>query len=117
MCEAAGFEDVRTYIASGNVVFSSKLAEKAVKRALEQRLQDYAGKPVGVMVRSAAEMAAVLAPILLPRRRAIARWRFSWTRLHRRRPCTMSPVRRVSSLRWGDAKSTCITAMAWPTRA
>jgi Uncharacterized protein conserved in bacteria len=61
MCVAAGFEAVRTYIASGNVVFASKLAEKAVKRAIEQRLQDYAGKPVGVVVRSAAEMAAVLA--------------------------------------------------------
>jgi len=61
MCEAAGFADVRTYIASGNVVFGSRLAEKAVKKALEQQLQDYAGKPVGVVVRTAAEMAAVLA--------------------------------------------------------
>jgi uncharacterized protein (DUF1697 family) len=61
MCEVAGFEDVRTYIASGNVVFTSKLAERTVKRALEQQLQDYAGKPVGVTVRSAAELAAVLA--------------------------------------------------------
>jgi uncharacterized protein (DUF1697 family) len=61
MCEAAGFADVRTYIASGNVVFTSRLAEKAVKQALEQRLQEYAGKPVGVLVRTAAEMAAVLA--------------------------------------------------------
>lgn len=61
LCAAAGFADVRTYIASGNVVFTSKLAEKAVKKALEQQLQDYAGKPVGVMVRTAAEMAAVLA--------------------------------------------------------
>lgn len=60
MCVAAGFTDVRTWIASGNVVFSSRLAEKAVKKALEQRLQDYAGKPVGAMVRTAAEMAAVL---------------------------------------------------------
>ena len=52
---------MRTYIASGNVVFTSKLTEKIVKKALEQRLLDYAGKPVGVMVRTAAEMAAVLA--------------------------------------------------------
>ncbi|HEY0489493.1 MAG TPA: DUF1697 domain-containing protein, partial [Telluria sp.] len=28
MCEAAGFTNVRTYIASGNVVFDSALAEK-----------------------------------------------------------------------------------------
>ncbi len=61
MCEAAGFADVRTYIASGNVVFSSRLAEPAVKKTLEQRLRDYAGKPVGAMLRTAAEMAAVLA--------------------------------------------------------
>lgn len=61
MCEAEGFLGVKTYIASGNVVFTSKLKEKAVKTALEARLEAYAGKPVGVMVRTAAEMAAVLA--------------------------------------------------------
>lgn len=61
MCEAAGFGAVRTYIASGNAVFSSRLKEKKVKAVLEQCLADYAGKPVGVLVRSAAEMAAVLA--------------------------------------------------------
>ncbi|HEY4091896.1 MAG TPA: DUF1697 domain-containing protein [Luteibacter sp.] len=61
MCEAEGFEGVKTYIASGNVVFKTKGKEKAVKAALEARLADYAGKPVGVMVRTATEMAAVLA--------------------------------------------------------
>ena len=30
MCETAGFADVRTYIASGNVLFTSKLGESAV---------------------------------------------------------------------------------------
>jgi len=61
MCEAAGFSKVKTYIASGNVVFQSKLPEAKVKAALETALAVYAGKPVGVMVRTAAEMAAVLA--------------------------------------------------------
>jgi uncharacterized protein (DUF1697 family) len=60
MCEALGFDGVRTYIASGNVVFSSRKSEAAVKAALEKRLEAYAGKPVGVMVRSAAELQAVL---------------------------------------------------------
>lgn len=60
MCEAAGFAKVRTYIASGNVVLESKTSEKQVKAAIEKKLQAYAGKPVGVLVRSAAEMAAVL---------------------------------------------------------
>ena len=61
MCEAAGFGEVRTYIASGNAVFSSRLKEQKVKAVLEQHLADHAGKPVGVLVRTAAEMAEVLA--------------------------------------------------------
>jgi uncharacterized protein (DUF1697 family) len=59
MCEAAGFEKVKTYIASGNVVFTSGKSEAAVKAAIEAAMEKYAGKPVGVMVRTAAEMAAV----------------------------------------------------------
>lgn len=61
MAQACGFERVRTYIASGNLVFESAARESDVKAALEKALADYAGKPVGVMVRTAAEMAAVLA--------------------------------------------------------
>ena len=61
MCEAAGFTRVRTHIASGNVVFQSAKTESQAKAALEAALAKYAGKPVGVMVRTAAEMAAVLA--------------------------------------------------------
>jgi uncharacterized protein (DUF1697 family) len=60
MCESLGFANVRTYIASGNVVFSSKLSETAVKKKLEHALETYAGKPVGVLIRTAAELAAVL---------------------------------------------------------
>ena len=60
LCEAAGFESVQTYIASGNVVFTSNGTEAQVKSALEQALAAYAGKPVGVCVRTAAEMACVL---------------------------------------------------------
>jgi uncharacterized protein (DUF1697 family) len=67
MCEALGFEKVRTYIASGNVVFTSRKSESAVKAALEKQLAEYAGKPVGVLVRSAAEMADVLAANPFPK--------------------------------------------------
>jgi len=61
ICEALGFGSVRTYIASGNVVFTARKQEAAIKRALEQRLEAYAGKSVGVLVRTADEMARVLA--------------------------------------------------------
>ena len=61
LCERAGFADVRTYIASGNVVLRSAGDETKVKRKLEAALETYAGKPVGVMVRSGEELAAALA--------------------------------------------------------
>jgi uncharacterized protein (DUF1697 family) len=61
MCEEAGFEAVETYIASGNVVFESPRPEGEVKQALEARLAAYAGRSVGALVRTAAEMAEVLA--------------------------------------------------------
>jgi uncharacterized protein (DUF1697 family) len=60
ICAAAGFAGVRTFIASGNVVFGSEKSEAQIKAALEARLKAYAGKPIGVLVRTAAELAAVL---------------------------------------------------------
>ena len=57
----AGFANVETYIASGNVVFDSKAKPTAVKAALEARLAAALKKPVGVVVRTAAEIAGVLA--------------------------------------------------------
>ena len=58
--EEAGFERVRTFIASGNAVFASGAKEAAVKAELEKGLKAYAGKPVDVLVRSAKEMAAIV---------------------------------------------------------
>ena len=61
MCDSSGFLNARTYIASGNVVFESKLPESAVKAKLGKCLASYAGKPVEVLVRTGPEMAAILA--------------------------------------------------------
>jgi uncharacterized protein (DUF1697 family) len=67
ICEELGFGAIRTFIASGNVVFTSRKSEAAIKTALEKRLEAYAGKPVGVLVRSAAEMAKVFADNPFPK--------------------------------------------------
>ncbi|UPT83960.1 DUF1697 domain-containing protein [Bradyrhizobium barranii subsp. apii] len=67
MCEELGFAAVRTYIASGNVVFTSRKSEAAIKTALEKRLHAYAGAPVGVLVRSAAEMTQISADNPFPK--------------------------------------------------
>jgi len=50
-------ENPRTFIASGNLLFASDKGEAVLKRELEAAIADHMGKPVGVMIRTAAEMA------------------------------------------------------------
>ena len=70
LCEKAGFQNVRTYIASGNVVAERDGSEAKAKAALEAELKTYAGKPVGAIVRTGAEMAKVVALNPFPDRAA-----------------------------------------------
>jgi uncharacterized protein (DUF1697 family) len=67
MCEAAGFARVRTYIASGNVIFESNKSEAQVQAKFQRSLAAYAGKAVDVFVRTLAEMEAVLRQNPFPR--------------------------------------------------
>ena len=48
IAEEIGFGCPRTFIASGNVVFTSDRSEREVRVKLETRLADHMGKPVGV---------------------------------------------------------------------
>lgn len=61
LCAELGFQDPRTYIQSGNVVFVSGLAEPEIKNVLETALAKRMGKRIDVLVRSAAELQSVLA--------------------------------------------------------
>ena len=54
-----GLEQARTYIASGNLLFTSDKPEEPLRRALEQELKAHMGRDLRVMLRSASEMAAV----------------------------------------------------------
>ncbi len=58
VADGLGFDGSRTFIASGNLLFTSAKSESEVKAMLETALTRHMGKPVGVMVRTAAEMAA-----------------------------------------------------------
>jgi uncharacterized protein (DUF1697 family) len=72
MCVELGFVNVRTYIASGNVLFESELQAVAAKVMLEDKLEAYAGKVVAVLIRTGLEMASILAknpfPLSAPNR-------------------------------------------------
>ena len=57
-----GWTDVETYVQSGNLLFAtSARSEAAVRRALEAALAERFGFEVPVVVRTGAEMAAVVA--------------------------------------------------------
>jgi len=60
LAEQLEFENPRTYIASGNLVFESPLAANKARAKLEAALAVHLGKPVGVVVRSGAELRALL---------------------------------------------------------
>ena len=55
-----GLDDPATFIASGNLLFASDRSVKALKTDLEKALTAHMGAPVPVMIRSAAQMAAVV---------------------------------------------------------
>ncbi len=59
--ESLGFSDVRTYIQSGNVVFSAfNRKESALGEQIEKGLQDRFGIDVKVFIRSTREVARVV---------------------------------------------------------
>jgi uncharacterized protein (DUF1697 family) len=60
LCTGLGFDAVRTYIQSGNVIFESGLPEETVRSRLEKELGVRMGKKIDVMVRTPAELRSVL---------------------------------------------------------
>jgi len=61
ICIDLGFENVRTYIQSGNVLFDSDLSEHKLMVMLELVLEAQMGKLIPVILRSAKELEAVVA--------------------------------------------------------
>lgn len=61
VCEKAGFTDVETLIASGNLVLGSKLKADKLEAKLETVILDGLGLKTDVYVRTGAELDAILA--------------------------------------------------------
>lgn len=60
LLEEAGFEDVRTYLQSGNVVVSSTKKAEEVDRSCKRAIAKRLGLEIEVVVRSRAELASVV---------------------------------------------------------
>ena len=61
MGERCGFGTVRTFIASGNLLFTSELGEDDIQQRVATEVEAYFGRAVPVFIRSAAEMAELAA--------------------------------------------------------
>jgi uncharacterized protein (DUF1697 family) len=61
VCEAAGATNVRTYIASGNVVLDSDLSTAALRERMEHDIETEFGISIIVVVLTAAELATAIA--------------------------------------------------------
>src|SRR5690349_20856788 len=60
--ESMGFSNVETFIASGNVIFESKLkGDRALEEKIEKKLKEALGYEVATFVRTDAEIAAIVA--------------------------------------------------------
>jgi uncharacterized protein (DUF1697 family) len=57
ICEQAGLSDVRTYVNSGNLVFTGSGKAAAHEERIEAAIEAHYGFPVDVMVRSAKDWA------------------------------------------------------------
>jgi uncharacterized protein (DUF1697 family) len=60
-CEDIGLQNVRTYVQSGNIVFSSRMSSLKLAQTLKTMIDRQTRLPVAVVVRSAAEMAKIVA--------------------------------------------------------
>jgi uncharacterized protein (DUF1697 family) len=58
--EGAGFDEVETYVQSGNVVLESKASAKEVGRQVERLIADEFGLDVAVVVRTRSALARVV---------------------------------------------------------
>jgi uncharacterized protein (DUF1697 family) len=59
LCTRLGFENVRTYIQSGNVIFRSSRSGQEIVSDLEGALAEIMGKPMNVILRTAQELRRV----------------------------------------------------------
>jgi uncharacterized protein (DUF1697 family) len=60
-CEGIGLGNVRTYVQSGNIIFSSGSSAAKLGPALKKLIDAQARLPVTVVIRSAPEMAKIVA--------------------------------------------------------
>ena len=70
-CEDAGLKEVRTYVQSGNIIFNSGLSTTRLTHKLKALIDAQTRLPVTVVIRSAPEMAKIVAGNPFPKQKGV----------------------------------------------
>jgi len=60
LCTRIGFNNVRTYLNSGNVLFQSALREEEIQQSLESELKKVTGKHIDVILRTGDDLKRIV---------------------------------------------------------
>lgn len=119
--EAAGFEDVRTVLGSGNVVFSTKPATTAaLERRAEAAMKEHLGRSFYTIVRPVDALRRLLAadPFAALRLKPGSKRVVTFVR-GRAKPCVALPLgregARVLAVRGGEAFTVYVRGASGPT--
>jgi uncharacterized protein (DUF1697 family) len=112
--EALGFDDVETFIASGNVIFDTNESDEAkLERTIERALDADLGYPVETFVRSVAELAEIAArDPFSSRPEAAGEKRSVYVAFLGRKPTTEA-VERLTALATEDDTFTVVAREVW----
>ena len=96
ICESLGYENSRTYVQSGNVVFDAKGSQSNAEKALMHKLAGETRLPVRVLVRSGADLKRLIAKNQFLKNQAVDRSRLHVTFLAQ--APTPESLKRLSTL-------------------
>jgi uncharacterized protein (DUF1697 family) len=112
-CEDIGLQNVRTYVQSGNIVFSSRLSGLKLAQTLKATIDAQTRLPVTIVIRNASEMAKIIArnPFLKQRGVDIAKLHVTFLAKAPPKPAldkldALAGTR--DEYRWQNRRSTCI---------
>jgi uncharacterized protein (DUF1697 family) len=97
-CEGLGLHDVRTYVQSGNLVFSSGLSASKLAQTIKATVDAQTRLPVTVVVRSAAEWARTVAGNPFLKQRAVDVAKLHVTFLHKAVKPAKAALERLDAL-------------------
>ncbi len=116
LCQELGFENVTTYIQSGNVVFSTKLSKAKAQQSLAEALEDKLGKP-GTCMCARLMNSKTSSAATHSRRRCPSWYKSSCSTAPSKRELGATVGRTPRRSRYTGARYSCTSQTAWAVQS